>query len=82
MRDLSKLRMDPQQEMLDILNRVWVKLQALPQAGALEVGAFAVLLIFVGKDDFGISELHLWDIYSSVFSFLLSVFSVQQCFWS
>ncbi|XP_072312618.1 small integral membrane protein 5 [Eucyclogobius newberryi] len=39
--------MNPQQHMRDIVHRIWSKLQALPQAGALEIGAFAVLLLFV-----------------------------------
>lgn len=49
LRDLPgpKTKMDPHQEMVDIINNVWAKLQALPQASALEIGAFAVLLLFV-----------------------------------
>uniref|UniRef100_A0A672I226 Small integral membrane protein 5 n=1 Tax=Salarias fasciatus TaxID=181472 RepID=A0A672I226_SALFA len=37
----------PRDEMLDIIERLWTKLQELPQASALEVGAFVVLLLFV-----------------------------------
>uniref|UniRef100_A0A673CHE9 Uncharacterized protein n=1 Tax=Sphaeramia orbicularis TaxID=375764 RepID=A0A673CHE9_9TELE len=29
--------------------KVWVKLQSLPEANPLELGAFFVLLLFVGK---------------------------------
>uniref|UniRef100_A0A3B4BDU4 Small integral membrane protein 5 n=1 Tax=Periophthalmus magnuspinnatus TaxID=409849 RepID=A0A3B4BDU4_9GOBI len=35
------------QEMLDIFQRIWAKLQGLPRAGALEIGAFTVLLLFL-----------------------------------
>lgn len=41
--------MDVKEEVLDILQKVWTKLQGLPQATPLEVGAFSVLVLFVGK---------------------------------
>uniref|UniRef100_A0AAQ6IA72 Small integral membrane protein 5 n=1 Tax=Anabas testudineus TaxID=64144 RepID=A0AAQ6IA72_ANATE len=33
-------------ELMGILQRVWTKLQDLPQASSLEVGAFSVLILF------------------------------------
>ncbi|CAL9708845.1 unnamed protein product [Knipowitschia caucasica] len=39
--------MDHQQETLDIIHGIWEKLNALPEAEALEIGAFVVLLLFV-----------------------------------
>lgn len=41
--------MEVQEEVLDILQKVWIKLQSLPQATPLELGAFFVLLLFVGE---------------------------------
>lgn len=40
-------RMDARQETLDLLNKIWVKLQGLPNATAVELGAFFVLLTFI-----------------------------------
>lgn len=37
------------QQLQDIFRRVWTKLQALPEATPVEVGAFAVLLLFIGE---------------------------------
>ncbi|XP_044193677.1 small integral membrane protein 5 [Thunnus albacares] len=39
--------MDMREEVLDILEKVWIKLQDLPQASPLELGAFFVLILFV-----------------------------------
>lgn len=39
--------MEVKDEVLDILNKVWTKLQGLPQATSLEQGAFFVLILFV-----------------------------------
>lgn len=36
-------------ELLDIIHRVWSKLQDLPRASPLDVGAFSVLVLFAGK---------------------------------
>uniref|UniRef100_A0A3P8QXW0 Globin family profile domain-containing protein n=1 Tax=Astatotilapia calliptera TaxID=8154 RepID=A0A3P8QXW0_ASTCA len=33
-----------------LVGRVWTKLQALPEATPVEVGAFAVLLLFIGEE--------------------------------
>lgn len=41
--------MEVKEEVLDILRKVWIKLQDLPQASRLELGAFFVLILFVGK---------------------------------
>ncbi|XP_059180004.1 small integral membrane protein 5 [Centropristis striata] len=38
--------MEVQEEVMDILQKVWTKLQGLPQASPLEQGAFAVLTLF------------------------------------
>ncbi|KAK9530785.1 hypothetical protein VZT92_012267 [Zoarces viviparus] len=35
------------EELLDILQKVWIKLQGLPQASYLELGAFLVIVLFV-----------------------------------
>ncbi|TMS22542.1 Small integral membrane protein 5 [Larimichthys crocea] len=39
--------MEVREEVLDILQKVWTKLQGLPQASPLELGAFFVLILFV-----------------------------------
>ncbi|CAK6976437.1 small integral membrane protein 5 [Scomber scombrus] len=39
--------MEVKEEVLDILHKVWIKLQDLPQASRLELGAFFVLILFV-----------------------------------
>uniref|UniRef100_A0A3Q2ULC6 Uncharacterized protein n=1 Tax=Fundulus heteroclitus TaxID=8078 RepID=A0A3Q2ULC6_FUNHE len=41
--------MEAKEEFLDIIQRVGTKLQGLPQAGPLELGAFAIILLFIGK---------------------------------
>lgn len=41
--------MDAREEMLTLLQKLWAKLQDLPTASPLEMGAFAVLVIFIGK---------------------------------
>lgn len=41
--------MEVKEEVLDILQKVWTKLQGLPQASPLELGAFFVLILFVGE---------------------------------
>ncbi|XP_011616822.1 SAP30-binding protein isoform X2 [Takifugu rubripes] len=40
--------MDVKQEIMDIIQKVWTKLQALPQAKPLEIGTFAVVILFMG----------------------------------
>ncbi|KAM7382132.1 hypothetical protein PAMA_012818 [Pampus argenteus] len=39
--------MEVKEEVMDILQKVWTKLQGLPQASPLELGAFFVLILFV-----------------------------------
>ncbi|KAJ7987868.1 hypothetical protein DPEC_G00331020 [Dallia pectoralis] len=39
--------MEANQEVMDILNKVWSKLQNLPQASSLELGAFLIIILFV-----------------------------------
>ncbi|PWA21724.1 hypothetical protein CCH79_00003464 [Gambusia affinis] len=39
--------MEAKQEFESILQRVWSKLQGLPQAAPLESGAFSILLLFI-----------------------------------
>lgn len=41
--------MEVKEEMLDIVHKVWTKLQNLPQASPLELGAFSVLVLFFGE---------------------------------
>lgn len=41
--------MDVKQEIMDIIQKVWTKLQALPQAKPLEIGTFAVVILFMGQ---------------------------------
>lgn len=41
--------MEVREEVMDILQKVWAKLQGLPQANPLELGAFFVLLLFVAS---------------------------------
>ncbi|KAG7236437.1 hypothetical protein INR49_000912 [Caranx melampygus] len=39
--------MDTSEELLSVMNKMWTKLQDLPQASPLELGAFFVLILFV-----------------------------------
>lgn len=39
--------MDAREETLNILNKIWVKLQGLPNAEPIELGAFFVILTFI-----------------------------------
>lgn len=39
--------MDPGEETLNLLNKIWLKLQQLPNANPIELGAFFVMLIFI-----------------------------------
>lgn len=41
--------MDAREEALGILSKVWQKLQALPDADPVDLGAFFVLLTFIGE---------------------------------
>lgn len=41
--------MEVKDELMDIVEKVWDKLQALPQASPLELGAFSVLILFFGE---------------------------------
>lgn len=41
--------MEVKEEVMDILHKVWTKLQGLPEASPLELGAFFVLILFVGE---------------------------------
>lgn len=38
-------------ELMDIVEKVWHKLQSLPDANPLELGAFSVIILFLGKKD-------------------------------
>ncbi|CAB1444680.1 unnamed protein product [Pleuronectes platessa] len=40
-------RMDAGEQTLTLLSRVWVKLQNLPSANGIDLGAFFVLLTFI-----------------------------------
>ncbi|XP_039892680.1 small integral membrane protein 5, partial [Simochromis diagramma] len=44
---LTPAEVSMDQQLQDIFRRVWTKLQALPEATPVEVGAFAVLLLFI-----------------------------------
>lgn len=41
--------MDAKQEALHILQKIYTKLQALPDASSIEIGGFLILLLFVCK---------------------------------
>lgn len=41
--------MEVREEVVDILEKVWTKLQGLPQANPLELGAFFILILFIGE---------------------------------
>lgn len=41
--------MDATEETLNLLNRLWAKLHGLPNATPVELGAFFVLLTFIGE---------------------------------
>lgn len=38
-------------ELIDIVEKVWHKLQSLPDANRLEVGAFSVIILFLGRKE-------------------------------
>lgn len=40
---------DAKQEIMETVQKLWTKLQALPQATPLEIGTFAVVVLFVGQ---------------------------------
>lgn len=68
--------MDVKQELTDLVQKVWTKLQALPQATPLEIGAFAVVILFMGqyKPFFWYhSSIHL----SEFIQFITDEFSLQ-----
>ncbi|KAG7271199.1 hypothetical protein CRUP_003376 [Coryphaenoides rupestris] len=39
--------MELREDMMEILEKVWTKLQGLPEANALELGAFFILILFI-----------------------------------
>lgn len=41
------LRMDAKEEALSLLNKMWVKLQNLPNANPMDLGAFFIILTFM-----------------------------------
>lgn len=45
----QRLGMEVREEMMEILEKVWTKLQGLPEANSLELGAFFILILFVGE---------------------------------
>uniref|UniRef100_A0A8C7CI85 Uncharacterized protein n=1 Tax=Oncorhynchus kisutch TaxID=8019 RepID=A0A8C7CI85_ONCKI len=50
--------MDAREEMLTLLQKLWAKLQGLPTASPLEMGAFAVLVLFIGKLHLSLTHTH------------------------
>lgn len=46
---MSTQAMDVKQEIMHIIQKVWMKLQTLPQATPLEIGTFAVVILFMGQ---------------------------------
>lgn len=46
--------MDPKEEALELLNRVWYKLQNLPNATPIDLGAFFVILTFICESSLSI----------------------------
>ncbi len=49
--DSCLTRMDAKEQTLNLLNRLWVKLQGLPNATPLEQGAFFILLTFICESE-------------------------------
>uniref|UniRef100_A0A3P9KLL2 Uncharacterized protein n=1 Tax=Oryzias latipes TaxID=8090 RepID=A0A3P9KLL2_ORYLA len=41
--------MEVKQEFQNLLEKLWMKLQGLGQASPLELGAFVILVLFVGE---------------------------------
>lgn len=41
--------MELKEEFMRIVEEVWSKLQGLPQASPLELGAFFILILFIGE---------------------------------
>lgn len=46
---VPKTSMEVKDELMDIVEKVWHKLQSLPDATPLELGAFSVIILFFGK---------------------------------
>nr|XP_061837555.1 small integral membrane protein 5 [Nerophis lumbriciformis] len=40
-------RMDPKDQAVSLLNKIWAKLQGLPNSSPIELGAFLILLTFI-----------------------------------
>lgn len=68
--------MDAKEEMLGLLNKVWVKLQGLPNASAVELGAFCVLLTFMCESPLSITTVF----FKSELVMMLFLFALPQ--WS
>lgn len=43
----ASTRMDAREETLNLLSKIWVKLQGLPNANPIDLGAFFILLTFI-----------------------------------
>ena len=41
--------MEAGSEVLGLLEKIWAKLQGLPHASSIEIGAFLILLLFISK---------------------------------
>lgn len=57
--------MDAREEALGLLNKVWQKLQALPDADPVELGAFFILLTFIGEY-FSSATSYVWVLFQAL----------------
>lgn len=73
-------RMDAKEEMLGLLSRLWVKLQDLPNASPVELGAFFILLTFICE--FPISNLYLLLVELLMMLFLFTPAQWWSCSWT
>lgn len=82
--------MDPKEETLNLLNRIWVKLQSLPKANPIEVGAFSILLTFICECPLSVTDSlvllkpelpsqYCWFALSAVVVLLMMVLTCLTC---
>lgn len=79
--------MDAKDETLNLLNKIWVKLQGLPNANPIELGAFFILLTFICESLLSIIPTNLYSepimilfiFFSAVVVVLMTVLTCVAC---
>lgn len=72
--------MDPTEETLSLLNKLWAKLHGLPNATPVELGAFFVLLTFI-CEFLLLFIAPLWALLKNDWLMMLLLFALPQ-WWS